>query len=65
MAIIEMFEKIRRKPGICLDGDKSLMRLRSFTVGYEGGAASTIKILTDREQESRRSRASIPLRVFA
>jgi len=47
MDVLELFEQIRRKPGIYLDGDKSLKRLRSFLVGYECGAATTARELTD------------------
>lgn len=50
MDIIEMLEEIRRKPGFYLDGDISLKRLRSFMVGYEEGAGSTTRKLTDEQQ---------------
>jgi len=49
MDIIELFEEIRRRPGIYIDGDKSLKRVRSFLVGYQVGAATTARELTDRE----------------
>jgi hypothetical protein len=47
MDIMEVFEKIRQSPGIYIDGDMSLKRVRSFMVGYEAGAASTPRELTD------------------
>lgn len=45
-----MLEKIRQRPALFLDGDRSLKRVRSFMVGYETGAATTARELTDQEQ---------------
>lgn len=42
-----MLEKIGQRPGMWIDGDKSLKRIRSFMVGYEVGAATTTRELTD------------------
>ena len=50
MDIVEMLEKIRHRPGIYVDGDISLKRVRSFLVGYEVGMLSRDRELTDREQ---------------
>jgi hypothetical protein len=40
MHVYQLFDEIRRRPGMYLDGDKSLKRLRSFVVGYHSGACS-------------------------
>lgn len=50
MDIIEILQEIRRRPGIYIDGDLSLKRVRSFMVGYQVGAASTAKELKDQAQ---------------
>ena len=41
MHIFELCDQIRKRPGIFLDGDKSIRRLRSFLVGFEFGVGST------------------------
>ena len=48
--IQDLFDAIKRRPGFYIDGDKSLKRVRSFLVGYEGGSCSTSRELTDREK---------------
>jgi hypothetical protein len=50
MDIMEILEKIRHRPAIYIDGDRSLKRVRSFMVGYEVGSASTPREFTDRDQ---------------
>jgi hypothetical protein len=37
MHIFELCDYVRLRPGIYVDGEKSMMRLRSFLVGYEAG----------------------------
>lgn len=37
MHLFELCDNITRRPAIYLDGDKSIIRLRSFLVGYEAG----------------------------
>ena len=37
MRVFQLLDEIKRRPGIYLDGEKSLRRLRSFIVGYDGG----------------------------
>jgi hypothetical protein len=39
MHIFELCDEIRKRPGLLLDGDKSIKRLRSFLAGYEAGVA--------------------------
>lgn len=36
-SIFELFDWIKKRPAIFLDGDPSLKRLRSFLVGYDCG----------------------------
>jgi hypothetical protein len=38
MHVFDLCDRIREKPSIFLDGDKSLRRLRSFLTGYEAGS---------------------------
>lgn len=40
MHIFELCHQIRKRPGIFLNGDGSIKRLRSFLVGFEPGAGS-------------------------
>lgn len=37
MHVFDLCDQIKRRPGIYLDGDKSIKRLRSFLVGYDAG----------------------------
>jgi hypothetical protein len=50
MDILTIFDEIRKRPGLLLDGDKSLKRVRSFVVGYDMGAQPASGGLTDLEQ---------------
>lgn len=47
-SIFELFEMIKKRPAIFLDGDASLKQLRSFLVGYDCGLGRTHFVLRER-----------------
>lgn len=48
-SIFDVILRIKQQPGIFLDGDRSLKRLRSFLVGYECGLGCAKLYLRNKE----------------
>jgi hypothetical protein len=47
LSVFQLLDLIRKRPGIFLDGDLSIKRIRSFLVGYEAGLGSQRLALRD------------------